>query len=306
MLSARWRTSIRPPFSPPLIVLGTAALISLAAAQLAAAAPLAQTSAAADCSGPGAAARAMHRHAAAPPITTQKLDDRGEFAGRGLTLKGRTPLSLPVDSFVGVPIGDALLYSATVGGRSEIHLVDMSGDCDTIVAVVAGIARSAILDPDGGAVYVHSVTHPSRSDAGVTRYAMDGSEVTQVVPPLPDDARFGLTFATQLGLATDGTALFVQSCGVAQCRTRVLDLSSGLISTFDGDGQGPIIGLTPDHLVSYGACGGLPCTVLSLDRTTGETGMVVEQGWTATMGTDESGHPVVHVETAEGETEVAQ
>ena len=103
MLRATWRTSIRPPFIPPLMVMGTAALITLAAAQLAVAAPLFRTSSAADCSTSGAAARAMGRHVGAAPAVTQKLDARGEFIGRGLAFAGRAATALPVDSFVGPP-----------------------------------------------------------------------------------------------------------------------------------------------------------------------------------------------------------
>ena len=67
MFRARWRTFIRPPLIPPLVVMGSAALISLAAAQLAVAAPLFATSVAVDCSTSGVAARALARHAGACP-----------------------------------------------------------------------------------------------------------------------------------------------------------------------------------------------------------------------------------------------
>ena len=306
MHRARWRTFIRPPLIPPLVVMGTAVLISLAAAQLAAAAPLFRTSAAADCSTAGAAARAMARHSAAAPSVTQKLDGRGEFSGRGLALAGRAVLTLPVDLFVGQPAGDALVYTLSTGGRSEIHLVDMGAGCDTIVARPAGVARSAVLDPSGGAVYVHSVTFPARADAGVMRYATDGSAATQVVPSLADNARFGLNFATRLGWSSDGAALFVQSCGASQCRTRLLDVASGAIATYDGDGQGPVIGVSASHLVAYAACGGLPCAVLSIDRATGAESSLVDVAWSTTFAATGSGNAVVRIETAAGTVEVPQ
>jgi hypothetical protein len=307
MHRARWRTSIRPPFIPPLLVMGTAALMSLAAAQLAAAAPLLRTSAVSDCSTAGAAARAaMGRHTAAAPSVTQRLEAGGVFAGRGLALAGRAQLTLPVDSFIGQPVGDALVYTTSVVGHSEIHVVDLDSGCDTVVARPAGVARSAVLDPGGLAVYVHSVTFPGRTDAGVTRYALDGSNAQQVVPNLPDDARFGLTFATQLGWSSDGGALFAQSCGAAACRTRLMNIASGAITMFDGEGQGPIIGVSGGHLVTYGACDGLPCSVLSIDRSSGTTRTLVDEGWSTTFVPAASGCAIVRIETAAGTVEVPQ
>jgi len=306
MLRARRRTSIRPPFIPPLIVMGIAALITLAAAQLAVAAPLFRTSSATDCSASGAAARAMGRHSGTAPAVSQKLDPRGEFIGRGLALAGRAATALPVDSFVGQPAGDALVYTSSLLGRSEIHLADLGAGCDTIVARTSTVARSAVLDPSGSAIYVHSVTFPGRADAGVMRYPLDGSAPMQVIPNLPDDNRFGLNFATQLGWSADGTTLFAQSCGAEQCRTRLLNVASGAIMTFDADGQGPIIGVTARHLVTYAACGGLPCAVLSTDTRSGATATLVDQGWSTSLNPGTNGAATVRIETAAGTIEVQQ
>jgi hypothetical protein len=283
---------------------GTAALITLAAAQLAAA-PLIRA-ASNDCSSAGAATRAMTRHIGRPPAVAQRLDGSGVFTGRSLTLPGRGAISLPPDSFVSDAVGDALVYTSSNGGRSEIHLVDLAAGCDAVVARPPGVVRSAILSRDGSAVYVHSVTFPARDDAGVTRYALDGSAVTLVVPPLPNNKRFGLTFGTQLGWSTDDAALFVQSCALEECRTRVLDLASGAIATFDADAQGPIIGLTPRHLVTYAACGGLPCPVLGTDLSTGAVDVLVDEAWDTSIATSVSGSPIVRIDTAAGTTEIAQ
>jgi hypothetical protein len=228
------------------------------------------------------------------------------FTGRSLTLPGRGAISLPPDSFVSDAVGDALVYTSSNGGRSEIHLVDLAAGCDAVVARPPGVVRSAILSRDGSAVYVHSVTFPARDDAGVTRYALDGSAVTLVVPPLPNNKRFGLTFGTQLGWSTDDAALFVQSCALEECRTRVLDLASGAIATFDADAQGPIIGLTPRHLVTYAACGGLPCPVLGTDLSTGAVDVLVDEAWDTSIATSVSGSPIVRIDTAAGTTEIAQ
>ena len=167
MLRARWRTSIRPPFIPPLLVMGSAALLSLAAAQLAAAAPLFRTSAATDCSGAGAAARAHGPALGGRAVRRPEARCQGRVHGpRTSPLPAGLPLSLPADSFVGQPVGDSLVYTLSMAGRSEVHLVDMAAGCDTIVARTAGVARSAILDPTGSAVYVHGVTFPGARGRG--------------------------------------------------------------------------------------------------------------------------------------------
>src|SRR5436190_2880152 len=139
MFRARWRTAVRPPLVPPLVVMGTAALLTLAAAQLAAAAPLFMTSAATDCSTAGAAARAVARHVGLPPSVAQRLDATGTFAGRSLTISGRPgALTLPPESYVGQPDGDALIYTTSINGRSEVHLVDLGSGCDAVIVRPSG------------------------------------------------------------------------------------------------------------------------------------------------------------------------
>lgn len=302
MFRARWRTTLRPPLVPPIAVMGTAALLSLAAAQLAVAAPLFGTSAATDCSTAGAAARAMARQTGSSPSIAQRFDASGTYTGQTVTVATRpSALSLPAESFVGQASGDALIYSTSVAGKSEVHLIDLASGCDALINRPAGTVRSAILNPGGTAVYVHSVTYPNRSDAGVARYALDGSAPQPAMAPLPDDARFGLTFGTQLGWSSDGAALSVQSCGIESCRTRLLDVASGGITTFDGDGQGQIVGVTPRHVITFAACDGLPCPVVSVDRQTGATAYISDEAWAATLAGN-----FVTITTAAGTLTVAQ
>lgn len=302
MLRARWRTLIRPPLYPPLIVMGAAALLSLAAAQLAVAAPLIGAAVATDCSAPGAAARAMSRQIGLAPVVAERFDSAGTYTGQSLGFAGRTAaLTLPSDSFVADRNGDALIYTTSVSGKSEVHLVDLASGCDALIARPAGVVRSAILSPVGDAVYAHAVSYPGRDDDGVTRYSLDVGTAQRVVPPIADDPRFGPTFGTQLGWSTDGTALFVQSCAIESCRTRVLDVATTDIATYDADGQGPIIGVTAGHVITFGACGGVPCSVLSIDRTGSLTHTLTAEGWSATL----SGG-TLDIETATGTLEVAQ
>jgi len=312
MLHAPWRNV----FGPPLVVMGTAALLSLAAAQLATAAAFAPQLAAiapdaSDCSSvPGVAVRAVGRRSGGvPPVVQQKLDALGQFAGRNVIVRGAgrsLSISLPAESFVGAPAGDAVVYTSAVGGRSEVHVIDLAAGCDVIVARPPGIVRSALLDPSGAAVYVHSVSNPSRQDAGVSRFALDGSAVQLVVPPLPDDPRFGVTFGTQLGWSVDGATLFVQSCDVDSCRTRLMDVASGAIWTYDGLGQGSIVGVSPAHVVAFGDCTGLPCSVISVDRATHASTTLADAAWSASLAAGGDRSAIVRIETAAGIVEVNQ
>jgi hypothetical protein len=302
MLRARRRITFRPPLVPSL-VMGTAALISLAAAQLASAAPLGSPVVSADCAAAGARAQAAARHIGLPAAISDRIDTSGVFLGRSISLDlpGRAiAITLPAESSVSPATGDALVYTRAIGGISEVHLVDLATGCDALLARPAGTARSAVLDPAATAVYVHGVTFPARSDAGVTRYALDGGAARLVVPPLPDDPRFGVTFGTQLGWSTDGTTLFVQSCGAQECRTRLLD-TSGSVQTVDSRGHGQIIGVTRAHLVTYAACPGLPCAAISRDLATGVETTLADEAWSASLnGT------TLDIDTAGGNVEVAQ
>jgi hypothetical protein len=308
MFRARWRTRSHRPLIPPAIVLGTAILISLAAAQASAAVPLAKPAAAADCAAPGQAKNAAGRHNGLPPGLAQRLDAKGQFIGRFVAVNapGRAlTLNLPVESSVSAPVGDALVYTQSLGANSEVHVIDLATGCDSVIARASGTVRSAILGATGDAVYVHSVTFPFRSDAGVTRFALDSGTAAQVVPALADDARFGLTFATQLGWSTDGATLSVQSCGEQACRTRLLNAATGSIATFDAPGQGQIIGVTPAHLVTYDGCLGLPCSVISTDLSSGAITSLADEAWSAAL-VPTVGGPVVQIETAAGTIEVPQ
>jgi len=315
MFRARRRTSLRLRLSPPLMFMGTCALLSIAAAQITAAAPFRQPASAAAADGTTCPAGATLARAAATRHTSgiaTALDailDAGVYTGQALTISGAgrsTSINLPAESFVGKQMGDALVYTRFANGKSEVHLADVATGCDTIVARPAGVVRSAVLDPSAAAVYVHAVSNPARTDLGVTRYALDGSAGTQAVPPVPDDPDFGLTFGTQLGWSTDGTALFVQSCGAEQCRTRVLDLTSYALATYADAGQGSIVGVTSKHIVTFAACDGSPCPVVSIDRSSAAERVLAQQAISASIDATAGGSAEATITTPAGTTEVDQ
>ena len=74
-----------------------------------------------------------------------------------------------------------------------------------------------------------------------------------------------------------------------------------MVSTIDRRGHGQILALTPDHLVTYGACPGLPCSVSSTDLATGADITLVDEAWAASLD-----GATLSIETAEGIVEVAQ
>ena len=315
MFRARRRISLRLRLTPPLVFMGTCALLSIAAVQLTAAAPFkhAAPAAAADAvacpTSAGVARAAAARHTTGISTAVDAVLDAGVYTGQTLTISGAgrsTSLGLPAESFVGQQTTDALVYTRFINGKSEVHVLDAATGCDTVVARPAGIVRSAILDPSATTVYVHAISNPARTDLGVMRYTLDGSAGTQAVPPLPDDPAFGLTFGTQLGWSTDGTALFVQSCGAAQCRTRVLDVASNAVSTYNDAGQGSIVGMTREHLVTFAACDGSPCPVISIDRTSGVPTVLAQQAISASIDDTASGTAEATITTPAGTTEVDQ
>lgn len=310
MFRARWRNV----FGPSLAVVGTVALLIVTATQLVSAAPLnlgPSAGGSPQClPGAGFVAAAASRAAGAPPPAVRsRVDERGVFIGREIAFTARQReigLLLPPESFVGSPIGDEFVYTEATGGHSEVHAVELSSGCDALVVRPTGIVRSAVLDPTGSSVYVHTVTNPDRNDAGVARYAVDGSGSELVVPPLPNDAAFGPTFGTQLGWSTDSAALFVQSCGIEACRTRLLDVPTRSISTFDGPGQGSVIAVTPKHVVTFGDCTGLPCSVLAIDRSSRATTTLADDAWSTSIAVARDGAGTVRIETAAGIVEVTQ
>jgi hypothetical protein len=259
-----------------------------------------------------AAAAALSPTSAAPALTVRPLlGKRGELTGRALTAQAGTrapvSLTLPTESFVGQPAGDLVVYTHyTAAGGSEVRALNTATGCDVRLAAPSGIVRSAVLDPDARAVFVHSVTQASRADAGVLRYDLASGSATQLVAPLSPSDDLGPIFGTDLRWSADGTALAVQSCGFSRCLTRVLDIATGGVAVFDRIGQGAFIALTAEHLVTYASCPGLPCAVHSTDLATGVVSVLAEEAFDVTAVRAEAGTAGVNIETAAGLVEVIQ
>lgn len=306
---ARWRDRIGLPST----LLGSALLLTAVVPAALSAGP-AITDAEGECpAGPMAVVRAA-LHPPSERATTrvqQLLGRRGELTGRVLTVErsGRAPvgLSLPPESFVGRRVGDLIVYTLdTSESGSSIHLLDVESGCDVIVAHTSDVVRSALLDPTASAIYAHSVTREGRQDNGIMRVDLSSAETNLAVPPLPDSDAFGPTFGTELRWSLDGTALAVQSCGFERCRTRILDVASGALATFDAPGQGALVGLTSAHLVTLADCAGLPCDVVSIDLASRAMATLAEDALGASLNAWVGGSAIVSIETAAGVVEVVQ
>ena len=306
---ARWRDRI----GLPSILLGSSLLLTAVVPAALSAGP-AITDAEGECS---SGAMAVARAALHPPsdrATTrvqQLLGRRGELTGRVLTVErsGRAPVevSLPPESFVGQRVGDLIVYTLhTSESGSSIHLLDVESGCDVSVAERSDVVRSALLDPDGAAVYFHSVTRSERRDNGVHVWDISSGATVEAIAALAASDEFGPTFGTDLRWSVDATALAVQSCGFERCRTRILDIASGTLAIFDAPGQGALIGLTSAHLVTFADCAGLPCDVVSIDLASGARATLAEEALGASLSAARSGAAIVSIETAAGVVEVVQ
>jgi hypothetical protein len=308
---ARWRYRVGPP---SILLLGALILTAAAAVTLSAANDAA--AATADCGSvtPASAARAALATASgAPPALrlSAQLTKRGELVGRSFAAQsgsgGVYSVSLPVESFVGKPAGDLVLYTRyTAAAGSEVRGLNSVTGCDVRLAAPPEIVRSAVLDANGANAYVHSVFRAGRADAGVTRYELETGRSLQVVPPLPPSDDIGPIFGTELHWSTDGNALAVQSCGISNCVSRVLDTRTGGIAIYDAQGQGEFIVLTGTHLVTFADCAGLPGAVLSADLATGAMTTLADEAFGVTLTATDTGRATVAITTAAGVLEVEQ
>ena len=206
------------------------------------------------------------------------LDGTGALAAQRLTI-GIGPdehrLDLPPESFAGGPFGHIVVVGADDGRRSRLQAIDVVAGCAWDVADEAAVIRRATISPDGATLLEMRVDRVSRGDLGIWRRSLDGSSpARRILPPIAADGRFGPTWSTEFDWSVDGDRVAVQSCGSVACRTRLLDTGSGRADLVDEPDLGPIVGLTRDHLVVFGACRGQPCPLVSIDLTSQRRSLV--------------------------------
>lgn len=311
MKRARWRNRVGLPF---LLMSALLSTVVTPAAMSAGLRPAAGPGV--DCRNatPSAVARAALARSGERQLGARvqpQLAERGELTGRVLSAQTATgaavSIALPVESFVAPTVGDLVLYtrfSARTG--SEVRAVNLANGCDIRLAAPAEIARSALLDRAANHVYVHSVTRAGRVDAGVTRHDLASGAGVQVLERARPPLDLGPIFGTDLRWSVAGDRLAVQSCGFSRCLTRVLDVATREVATYDTPGQGAFVGLTSRHLVTLAQCPGLPCAVLSTNLATGSVSTLASEAFSAHLTPSGTGAAVVSIATTAGVVEVIQ
>lgn len=214
--------------------------------------------------------------------TEPSLDASGFLDGWTLQVgapgAATTELAIPAASTVTGPSGGRVVVASepeAPDDPSMVRIVDAAAGCSTELRVSEGIARRAVIDPAGDGALVHIMEPGSRRDLGVWRVGPDGRVAERLVEPLPDSLReaagMDRVWVTDLRFDGSGRRLAVQSCDPDACVTRLLDLVTGQIAVIDGKGQGPIIGLSDRQLITWGACHGLPCSVIAWNTPAGLT-----------------------------------
>ena len=204
------------------------------------------------------------------------LDAEGVLTGQRLIagrIDGAETLGLELDpeSFASGPADGLLVVGSDDGRRSTVRIVDVGRSCVVASTSAADVVRRAVLDRGGRFLYEHRVDRRTRASIGVWRRPVDDLDRDRrVLGPLPANDRIGLVFATELLWSADGGTLVVLSCGEAACVTRLLQPDSGAATTVDDDRVGEALGIADGRLLAYGACQGLPCSLVTYDVGAGE------------------------------------
>lgn len=228
------------------------------------------------------------------------LEGDGSLRGQRLTLGldgARTVRSLgqAAESFAAGPFGRVILAGSDDGATSRLQAIDVANGCAWAVGDERSVIRRATIDPSGTYVYEVRVRRDDRADDGIWQSPLDGrSAARRVLAPLPVDERFGRTFSTEFGWDSAGDRLAVQSCGESACRTRIIRPDGGQTVTLDAPGLGPLVGLDGDRVVTYGACRGLPCPIVSTDVRTGARRVLAPDSGLAVVVQTSNGSRLVH------------
>jgi hypothetical protein len=228
------------------------------------------------------------------------LDGGGALRGQHLFVglageRTARTVELAAESFAAGPFGGVILAGSDDGIVSRLEAIDVASGCAWTLAEEAAVIRRATIDPSGSAVYEMRVDRARRTDLGIWRRPLDGSRPAErVLPPISIDGRFGRTFATEFTWDVAGDRLAVQSCGEAACRTRVVSPRGGPVTTLDVPDIGLLVGLDGDRLVTYEACRGLPCPIVSTDLRTGARRVLAETGGFGVVVASPDGARLVH------------
>jgi hypothetical protein len=178
--------------------------------------------------------------------------------------------------------------------------------CAWPITASSDVIRHATLTPDGRSVVEFRVDRRTRADLGVWSRSLDGRRPTMLLGPIAPDPRFGPTWLTELSWSDDRRTVVVESCGEVACRYRFTDPATGETSLMADPGLGDLVGVTGDRIVARGACRGLPCPVIAVDRDGGRRVVLADAAGQAVLAADETGAAlVVHERDVDGRGIVA-
>ena len=210
-------------------------------------------------------------------------------------------VELASESFAAGPFGSFVLTGSDDGRQSALHLLDLEAGCARSVGTERDVIRRATIDPSGSWIYEFRVDRRTRADRGVWRRPLDGSSTPRrVLEPIAPDDRFGLTFSTDLAWSIEADRLVVQSCGAFACRMRVFEPGTEAVTLIDEPDLGELIGLAADRLVTYAACRGMPCAVVSTALSDRSRSVLVEPAGVAVLVGDDLGARVIAEDESAG------
>ena len=229
-----------------------------------------------------------------------RLDRAGALAGQRLAVgldgeRSSRIMDLPPESFAAGPFGRIVLVGSDDGVASRLRAIDVAGQCSWDIAQETAVVRRATIDPSGTTIYEMRVDRATRADLGIWTRPLDGTRAAErFLEPIGADERFGPTFSTEFAWAHSGTALAVQSCGEVACRTRVVDPEQGTLRALAEPDLGALVGLDGGRVVTYAACPGLPCPIVSTDLSTGARSVLADQAANAVLVATPDGPRIVH------------
>lgn len=228
------------------------------------------------------------------------LDGNGALMGQRLVIgrdgeRTARTLDLAREAFAAGPFGAIVLVGSDDGRTSRLQAIDVASGCAWPIADERDVIRRATIDPTGSFIYEMRVDRASRADLGVWQRSAVGTKTAQrVLDGLPLDARFGRTFSTEFTWDVAGDRLAVQSCGELSCRIRVISPRGGPVVTLDRPDLGTLVGLDGDRAVTYEACRGLPCPIVSTDLRTGDRRLLADAAGLAVVIPSTEGTRLVH------------
>jgi len=217
-----------------------------------------------------------------PPPEATPPPEGGHFVRIG-TLDGHVSAELRLNpdwshSSVSGPVGTDVLVANDDGAQTSVFVVSAIDGSRTDLFATPYLVPAAILSWDGTTVYYVKADRSSGADVGLWSRGRDGiAEAHRVGGPLGEPIGDPFDDITRwwLTLSPDGGTIVVQWCwGEVECRTHIVDLTSG--DRREATGAGWPLGITDSLFVADGVHPH-DGEVVTVDLVTGETKMVASR-----------------------------